>query len=296
VNYPFLTSKERDNETGLDYFLARYYSSNQGRFVSPDEFSGGPHEVYGLGKGDPEKQALPYADTTQPQSLNKYQYTYNNPVNNVDPDGHVCIPCAIVVAVIAIAMSPDYVNGPTLNPNEPRYPSGSGPRDLVSNIFIGEATGAFAQFAFSPIFRFAGQKLFAREAVARVESQVLRNAAQGSAFENEVLGLTGMTKNTTRVLQGGEATGAAYRVPDVIESTLQGKLQNVVGEIKSSMGTLRLTNQFKDLLKYASQTESTLKIYVRPGAKLDKKLTTALKEAGAEVYDVANNKIVRRLL
>ncbi|MGH9849010.1 MAG: RHS repeat-associated core domain-containing protein, partial [Blastocatellia bacterium] len=30
------TSKERDNETGLDYFLARYYSSTQGRFTSPD--------------------------------------------------------------------------------------------------------------------------------------------------------------------------------------------------------------------------------------------------------------------
>lgn len=32
-----VTSKERDNETGLDYFLARYYSSTQGRFTSPDE-------------------------------------------------------------------------------------------------------------------------------------------------------------------------------------------------------------------------------------------------------------------
>ena len=28
-NYPFFTSKERDIETGLDYFLARYYSSIQ---------------------------------------------------------------------------------------------------------------------------------------------------------------------------------------------------------------------------------------------------------------------------
>lgn len=45
-NYPFLTLKERDNETGLDYFLARYYSSTQGRFTSPDEFSGGPDELY----------------------------------------------------------------------------------------------------------------------------------------------------------------------------------------------------------------------------------------------------------
>jgi len=46
------TQKERDNETGLDYFLARYYSSTQGRFTSPDEFTGGPQEVYTLGKGD----------------------------------------------------------------------------------------------------------------------------------------------------------------------------------------------------------------------------------------------------
>jgi RHS repeat-associated protein len=38
VNYPFLTTKERDNETGLDYFLARYYSSTQGRFTGVDPY------------------------------------------------------------------------------------------------------------------------------------------------------------------------------------------------------------------------------------------------------------------
>src|ERR1700744_1499403 len=40
------TQKERDNETGLDYFEARYYSSIHGRFTSPDEFVGGPDELY----------------------------------------------------------------------------------------------------------------------------------------------------------------------------------------------------------------------------------------------------------
>ena len=81
------TDKERDNETGLDYFLARYYSSTQGRFTSPDEFTGGPEEIGVLGSGHPEKQALKYADVTNPQSLNKYQYSYNNPLRYVDPDG-----------------------------------------------------------------------------------------------------------------------------------------------------------------------------------------------------------------
>ena len=34
------TGKERDQETGLDYFIARYDSSAQGRFTSPDPVSG----------------------------------------------------------------------------------------------------------------------------------------------------------------------------------------------------------------------------------------------------------------
>ena len=33
------TSKERDGETGLDYFGARYYASAMGRFTSPDRYN-----------------------------------------------------------------------------------------------------------------------------------------------------------------------------------------------------------------------------------------------------------------
>jgi RHS repeat-associated protein len=67
-NYPFLTQKERDVETGLDYFIHRYYSSIQGRFTSPD---------------------MPFADQWEadPQSWNLYAYVGNNPTNATDPLG-----------------------------------------------------------------------------------------------------------------------------------------------------------------------------------------------------------------
>jgi RHS repeat-associated protein len=62
------TGKERDDESDLDYFLARYYSGPMGRFTSADE---------------------PFVDqhAENPQSWNLYQYGYNNPLANVDIDG-----------------------------------------------------------------------------------------------------------------------------------------------------------------------------------------------------------------
>jgi RHS repeat-associated protein len=82
------TQKERDNESGLDYFLARYYSSAQGRFTSPDEFVGGPDELYYFAAAAAGNPTF-YSDLANPQSLNKYQYCYNNPLRYVDPDGHI---------------------------------------------------------------------------------------------------------------------------------------------------------------------------------------------------------------
>ena len=75
VNQKF-TGKERDSETGLDYFGARYYSSPQGRFTVADWSA--------------NSQAVPYARFDDPQSLNLYSYVLNNPLRMNDPDGHCC--------------------------------------------------------------------------------------------------------------------------------------------------------------------------------------------------------------
>ena len=96
-NYKF-TGKERDLESGLDDFGARYYSSQYGRFMTTDEFKGGPIDLYGV--QDPPGP-LPYADIWNPQSLNKYAYTYNAPLRYIDPDGH-CAEDACVLETAAI--------------------------------------------------------------------------------------------------------------------------------------------------------------------------------------------------
>jgi RHS repeat-associated protein len=68
------TGKERDTESGLDYFGARYYASNMGRWMSPDWAA--------------KISPVPYAKLDDPQSLNLYSYVRNNPLSRMDPDGH----------------------------------------------------------------------------------------------------------------------------------------------------------------------------------------------------------------
>jgi RHS repeat-associated protein len=71
---PHSTGKERDTESGNDYFEARYYSSAMGRFMSPD--------------WGPFPMPVPFALRENPQSLNLYNYVLNNPLKSVDPHGH----------------------------------------------------------------------------------------------------------------------------------------------------------------------------------------------------------------
>jgi RHS repeat-associated protein len=73
------TGKERDSESGNDYFGARYYASTMGRFMSPDWSA--------------KLMPVPYAKLDNPQTLNLYAYVGNNPLSRIDADGHYEISC-----------------------------------------------------------------------------------------------------------------------------------------------------------------------------------------------------------
>ncbi len=83
-NYKF-EGKERDPETQNDDFGARYYSNRFGRWLSAD-WSSVPEPV-------------PYANLTNPQTLNLYGMVSDNPETFADLDGHDCCQDEIDFAV-----------------------------------------------------------------------------------------------------------------------------------------------------------------------------------------------------
>ena len=65
------TDQERDDESGLMYYGARYYHHILGRFTQPD----------------PSIFSLNTQTLANPQLLNPYSYSLNNPLRYTDPDG-----------------------------------------------------------------------------------------------------------------------------------------------------------------------------------------------------------------
>ncbi len=77
------TSKERDVETSLDYFGARYFQASWGRFTSAD-----PLQTLSDNLGDPQR-------------WNRYAHSRNNPLRFTDPDGRCVYPGADCLQYLA---------------------------------------------------------------------------------------------------------------------------------------------------------------------------------------------------
>jgi len=79
VNDRRFVGKEKDEETGLNYFGARYLAAGTGRFLAPDS-------VRGVNAGSGTINSLILQN---PQRFNLYTYSLNNPYRYVDPDGRI---------------------------------------------------------------------------------------------------------------------------------------------------------------------------------------------------------------
>lgn len=87
----YFTGKYLDSKTGLYYYGARYYDPEIAKFITPDTV------------------IQDYSDT---QAYNRYAYVRNNPVNGVDPSGHMFwFIAAIVKAIIATAVAHPVIVG-----------------------------------------------------------------------------------------------------------------------------------------------------------------------------------------
>ncbi len=152
------TGQERDDESDLDYFLARYYSGPMGRFTSVDPENAG-------------------ADPEFPQTWNAYAYVNNNPLKLVDPDGRVVFTAAALayLAFEVVSTAIDVVNAvqTVRDPNATTADKAVAVAGAVAGLAVPGPTGKLATTA--------GKALRAQRA-----AQLETNRRVGRAFEKTV--------------------------------------------------------------------------------------------------------------
>jgi RHS repeat-associated protein len=178
-NYKF-EGKERDTETGNDDFGARYYSNRLGRWLSSD-WSAVP-------------VAVPYANLTNPQTLNLYSIVSDDPESFADLDGHVQqtpgnTPCGYEGAADCQQQQERQTEGAQAAQNQPQVQSTS-----VSDGDSYKGTSAASVYNFQSTTTFNADGTQTRTDIAT--SVYFSNAA---GHEGEYLGAT----QFTRVVKSG---------------------------------------------------------------------------------------------
>ncbi len=188
------TGKERDAETGLDYFGARYYASKIGRFTTVDP-------VYTI------QESL-----VDPQRWNRYAYARNNPLRFVDPDGR-----AIDVLVDVGSIGYDLFD---IGRSAYRGESVSGTQLLALG---GDVVGAVIPFAtgIGAAIRAGSKVEHAVDAARAGDALITANRARGVESEARVLGALGETKNTAKI-RGCEGCS----IPDFMNPTTVGEIKD----------------------------------------------------------------------
>jgi RHS repeat-associated protein len=155
------TGQERDAETGLEYFGARYYASDNGRFTTVDPEMGID------------------AALLNPQRWNRYTYVSSNPFRFIDPDGRDPRVISAVIGAGIYAAWNAYVN---VQQGHPWYQNigVEATRGLLVGVTLGLAAPALATASFADV----GIATTASGGSAAIE-RALRSADAAVRFEGQ---------------------------------------------------------------------------------------------------------------
>jgi RHS repeat-associated protein len=189
-NYKF-EGKERDSETQNDDFGARYYSWRVGRWLSAD-WSAVPAPV-------------PYANLTNPQTLNLYAMVSDNPETFADLDGHGTDPVP-----------------PQPPPTPPPPPP---PAQAQNGVTIGSGT-------------FQGQAAVTVSVIVGASAQYDKNGNLVSTTLTTATSYFGTGKNAGQFLGAAETSSAwnGHSSTDVTTSLNFGQATRIMGADRMALG------------------------------------------------------------
>ena len=148
-------TRESPVETSLFWLSSRYYSPELCRFISPDD--------------------IEYLNPQTVNGLNLYCYCYNNPINYIDPSGHIAfwLACGLVLGAIGLIGGGTYAGIKS-------YEAGNTGWDLVGDIALGAVVGGAAGFAAGALLGAGASILLTGSAGSAVG--VVFNGAKGLAW------------------------------------------------------------------------------------------------------------------
>ena len=134
VNDRRFVGKEKDEETGLSYFGARYEDAKTGRFIAVDP----------VGAVDAKSSKTNEKMLLNPQRLNAYAYALNNPYRYVDPDGREVVTLAILANLLfgGTANAPEYRYSPTVGSQTTAEFAGGVALAETGGLVVGRVLGA----------------------------------------------------------------------------------------------------------------------------------------------------------
>ena len=166
--------KEKDEETGLSYFGARYEDAKTGRFASVDP----------VGAVDDKSGKVNEKLLLEPQRLNVYAYGLNNPYRFVDEDGKWAQ--YVIAPIIYVLLAPSSTNAP--NRNTPIVQSQSA-SEFASGIILAETGGFVVTRILGPAIFKSGLSFVEQSGILRAAAQGKGNFGIGSAAFEEAMAL-----------------------------------------------------------------------------------------------------------